>query len=329
MGKKSEDSQISIIVPVYNVIDYLPQCLDSLLCQTHSNIEIIIIDDGSSDGCSELIDEYARHDQRIKSFHTKNSGLSAARNRGLDASSGDYLMFVDSDDYVERDFCKEALSLVVGNQVEVAAFGYNGFWADDNNYVCHSTKQPRLLNKEDAIRELIERKDVFYNMVWNKIFSHHLFNGIRFPEGRTFEDMAVMHIVLDRVLTGIYISDKVLYNYRQDRKNSIMSRATTPTILDDRLTNELARLQFIKDYYPDLNQSQINVLVKVCEQCFIYMPDSQFDYRIAHFMKTNKYEVLAATTGLRKIRFQSYYAMHIVFRLINIMLRRFIYHINE
>lgn len=162
---KTEDILITIIVPVYNVIDYLPQCLDSLLCQTHSNIEIIIIDDGSSDGCGKMIDEYARLDQRIKVIHTQNSGLSAARNRGLDASSGDYLMFVDSDDYVERDFCKEALNLAISHQVEVVSFGYNSFWSNNNNRIDQSTSEPRLLNKEDAIRELIERKDVFYNMV--------------------------------------------------------------------------------------------------------------------------------------------------------------------
>lgn len=326
---KTEEILITIIVPVYNVIDYLPQCLDSLLCQTHSNIEIIIIDDGSSDGCGEMVDEYAKLDQRIKSFHTKNSGLSAARNRGLDASSGDYLMFVDSDDYVERDFCKEALSLVVGNQVEVAAFGYNGFWADDNNYVCHSTKQPRLLNKEDAIRELIERKDVFYNMVWNKIFSHHLFNGIRFPEGRTFEDVAVMHLVFDRISTGVYVSEKILYNYRQARKDSIMARAITPAMLNDRLSNELDRLEFIIERYPDLKQIQVKQLFKVCQLCFIYVSGAESDHRIKHFMKAYKHEILATTAGLKRFRFQLYYVLPIAFKLINVLLRRYVYHVCE
>lgn len=319
----TEDILITIIVPVYNVIDYLPQCLDSLLCQTHSNIEIIIIDDGSSDGCGKMIDEYARLDQRIKVIHTQNSGLSAARNRGLDASSGDYLMFVDSDDYVERDFCKDALNLAISHQVEVVSFGYNSFWSNNDNRIDQSTSEPRLLNKEDAIRELIERKDVFYNMVWNKFFSHYLFNGIRFPEGRTFEDVAVMHLVFDRITSGVYVSEKILYNYRQARTESIMSNSTTSLHLHDRLTNEFERYSFIKDKYPALEQSQLIWLIHIFLLCFIFLPKDSSDLRdVKLFLNGNKKKVISATSGLRKVRFLLYYHIPPLFKLVNLYIKR-------
>ena len=328
VGKNHEDILISVIVPVYNVKDYLSRCIESLCGQTHSNIEIMVIDDGSTDGCGELVDKYASEDKRIRTFHTVNSGLSAARNVGLDAAVGDYIMFVDSDDFVEESFCKDALEMVLEHQVEVASFGYNGFWTDKNEYVANATQEPRILSKEDAIRELIDRKDAIYNMVSNKIFIRHLFDKIRFPVGKTYEDMAVMHLVFDKVSTGIYISNKILYNYRQAREGSITAQANTPTKLDDRLSNELDRLQFINTHYPSLKQNQINVLVKVCESCFLYMPGALSDTRIENFLKTNMREVLVATAGLKKFKFRSYYTMPVVFYLINTFLRRFVYHVN-
>ena len=325
-GKKKEDILISVIVAVYNVRDCLQSCIESLLCQSHNNIEIIVIDDGSTDGGDHVIDKYANLDKRIVAIHTVNQGISAARNVGLDAASGDFLMFVDGDDYVKKDFCKTALDVLIDHQVEVVSFGYESFWNNEDKHAINVTQWARLMNKEDAIRELIDRKDIIYNMVWNKIFSRHLFDGIRFPFGRTFEDMAVMHLAFDKVSTGIYVSDKVLYYYRQARQEGIMSNRTSPKVLYDRLKNEFDRLKFIKEKYPNLEQNQINVLARLCLQCYIYLPEREYDFnQIGDFMTTYKDRILAGFSGLMKIRIQSYYMMPKVFRLSNVVLKRLYY----
>ena len=329
LDRNLEGVLISVIVPVYNVKDYLPTCIESLLAQTHKNIEVIIVDDGSTDDSGLIIDEYARSDKRIKAIHTMNGGFSAARNIALDVAIGDYFMFVDSDDYVENDFCEQALSIAIEHQVEVVSFGYIEFWTESEKRLRQSTREPRLLNKHDAIKELIDRQEILFNMPCNKIFARHLFDGMRFIEGRTFEDMAIMHLVFDRVKTGIYISDVVLYNYRQARAGSTMANSTTPKMLNDRFLNEYDRLQFIRENYPDLESNQIHFLTEVCLWCYIYLPKKRSvlnNNEIENFMKANKTKILAAFSGLRRFRLQSYYALPILFRLINFLLRRYVYH---
>lgn len=321
---------ISVIVPVYNVKDYLPACIESLLSQTHSNIEIIIVDDGSTDGGSIIVDEYANLDKRIKAIHTVNSGVSAARNIGLDLATGDYLMFVDSDDYVENDFCGQALSIAIEHQVEVVSFGYNSFWTNSDNRIRQSTREPKLLNKHDAIKELIDRKEILFNMPCNKIFVRHLFDGMRFIEGRTFEDMAIMHLVFDRVKTGIYVSDKILYNYRQARTGSTMTNFSSPKMLRDRFLNERDRLQFIKEHYPDLEQNQIRVLAKICVLCYIYLPKKRSvlnGNEIESFMKANKSKIIASYSGSKKFLLFSYYTMPFLFKMMILFIRKYICHV--
>lgn len=192
-GVTSRQIMVSIIVPVYNVANYLPKCVDSLLVQTYNDIEILLIDDGSTDGSGEIADQYAKQDNRIRTFHQPNGGISAARNKGLEVMRGDYVMFVDGDDYVSKHFCKAALDLAIKNQVDIVSFGYYTFQEQGGELELRATHEPRFLDKEQAIQELILRSDVMYNYAWNKFFKSQLFKDLRFPEGMTFEDSAIMH----------------------------------------------------------------------------------------------------------------------------------------
>ena len=117
--------KISVIVPVYKVESYLGKCLDSIIGQTYHILEIILIDDGSPDRCGEICDEYAAKDPRIHVIHQQNAGLSAARNAGLDIASGDYIMFVDSDDWVEKNTCETVLMIAQQQQADIVCYGYN------------------------------------------------------------------------------------------------------------------------------------------------------------------------------------------------------------
>lgn len=307
---------ISIIVPIYNVERYLPQCIDSLIGQTYPCIEILLIDDGSTDDSGVIADSYAQRDERIVVIHQDNAGISAARNAGLEAMHGDFLMFVDGDDYVEVDFCKVALDLALTHQVDIVSFGYNAFWELSRNAVRKATRSPRLLEKQEAIQELITRRDVLYNFAWNKIYRVQQFADMRFPMGRSFEDVAVMHHIVERSSTGVYISDRVLYNYRRERHGSVVSSIRSEKVIHDRLLDEFERLEYVKKHYPEFENKQIAAVLEVCFQGLTLLPHRHEDRkRIKQFLKENKDKCLASSYDKRKMRLKAYYYMPPLFYL--------------
>ena len=323
----TNDVLISVIVPVYNVREYLEQCIESLLMQTYPEIELILVDDGSTDGSSEIVDYYANLDKRIIAIHQENLGLSEARNSGLNIMRGDYVMFVDGDDYVEKEFCDEALTLAIRHSVDIAAFGFKLFWPDGRQQE-KGPHESNLLAKENAIKLLIDSKDI-YNFVWNKIFSARLFDSIRFPQGLFFEDVAVIHRLIDKSDTGIYMTERVLYHYRQGRQDSIMAVFSSEK-MQNRLTNEFERLHFVQERYPNLKLRQIAWLTNICLLCFIYLPKGDDNIKtVKRFLKDNRREVLLSDTGLRlrRIRVLSFYFALPLFYVINLVLRKFVYRI--
>ena len=300
-----------------------------MLAQTYANIEILLIDDGSSDGSGAIADHFAEKDVRITVFHQPHQGISEARNCGLDVMRGDYVMFVDGDDFVDKAFCKDALALALEHQVDIVSFGFNQLCVQSDKYICKATHAPRLLNKEAAISELIEREDVIYNFVWNKIFKSRLFEGIRFPVARTFEDVAIMHLVFEKSRTGIYVSDRIIYNYRLKRLGSITAGSTSEKSIHDRLTDEFERLEFIKTKYPGLEKKQMKYMLHLCLLGSVYLPDKHDDQKIIrHFLKSNKRECLVVSSGLRTIRLALLFLMPSVFNRINNMLKKQVYNIN-
>lgn len=168
---------ISVIVPVYNVEPYLRKCLDSIVKQTYKDHEILIIDDGSTDGGGAICDEYAGMDNRIRTFHTENRGLSAARNLGLDEARGEWIGFVDSDDWIEPNFIETAMSC-----------------SKDADIVCCSHFEKTYYSGFDALIALINRE--INTFTWNKIYRKKCFAGVRFPEGRIMEDIATTYKLL-------------------------------------------------------------------------------------------------------------------------------------
>lgn len=315
---------ISIIVPIFNIEDYLSKCIESLLAQSYRNLEILLIDDGSTDNSGKIADKYAELDDRIRTFHQSNGGLSSARNRGLDVMTGDYVMFVDGDDFVERDYCKTALDLAIEHQVDIVAFGFNRYWSEKEKFVPRKTRKPRLMAKNDAIKELILRRDAMYNYVWNKIFASNLFDGIRFPIGRRFEDVAIMHHVFHKAKTGVYLSDDVLYNYRQERSGSITLSGRSSASIHDRYQNEVERMSFIRENYQDLERQQFNALVGVCLLGLVFLPSGDKDKKeIKRFLADNRKRCLQQTIGKRKHRLEVYYYMRPLFPLVNYRMKRF------
>ena len=206
-------SLISVIVPVYNVAQFLDDCLVSIINQSYNNIEIILVDDGSTDKSGEICDIFADQDRRIRVIHKKNGGLSSARNVGLNVARGNFIVFVDSDDCLNKKMIEKLYNAVMSSNTEIACCDYtsSGFNNDSDSEI-------EVLSREDAISTLFDDYG-FQCFAWNKIYKRSLFENICYPEGKLFEDIVTTYKLLKKVDKVVYIKEK-LYYYRQ-RTNSI------------------------------------------------------------------------------------------------------------
>ena len=199
---------ISIIVPVFNAERHLDECVRSLLAQTFSEIEIILIDDGSTDQSGKLCDEYAEKDKRVKVIHQKNQGQSAARNTGIVNSTGDYIMFADSDDWVLPDFCRIPYEKAVQYDADCVMFKY--VWFDKGKCEFQKDYESGLKTSEEAIMLV---NDGIGLAPWNKLYKKSLFDNIRFPVGRIFEDIPTIPKLV-HLATKVFYENESLYYYR-------------------------------------------------------------------------------------------------------------------
>lgn len=203
---------ISIIVPVYKVEPFLQKCINSILSQTYQNLEIILVDDGSPDSCPSICDSYALKDKRVRVIHKPNGGLSSARNAGLDIAKGDYIGFVDSDDWIESTMYEEMISLMQEKDLDVAFCAANIIENGEKietRFAYHPNGT--VLSKEDVIQATIE--DRYMSYAWMKLYHRRCWNGVRFPEGRLFEDVGAVYLAYSNAEKPIGFIGKGLYNY--------------------------------------------------------------------------------------------------------------------
>ena len=237
---------ISIVVPIYKVEKYLRRCIESLINQDYPDIEIILVDDGSPDNCGTICDEYAQKDARIKVVHQQNGGLSAARNAGIDIAQGDYLMFVDSDDWVEPNYCSEALNKAKDNNCDIVVFGYNNIY---KYHIDITQRKEKLFKSIDAIIEL--HGGQIESFAWNKIYKADLFKtGIRYPKGRLFEDIGTTYLLFHQA-NAVFLASGATYNY-QKREDSILGKKMKAKDAIDWFDLEIERFQFMRQNYPDV-----------------------------------------------------------------------------
>lgn len=312
-------SLISIIIPIYNVEKYLPKCLDSVISQTYTNIEIILVNDGSTDSSGLICDDYALKDSRIKVIHKENGGVSSARNIGLDTASGDYVMFVDSDDYVEVDFCEKSLKMALEMNADIVSFGFYRERIDGTRKEV-KTVCPRTVSPSEGIKELITKKDYIYNFLWNKIFRLNLFLGLRYPIGKEYEDQNT-YLLFHKANT-IYVSDLILYHYVY-RDNSITSIWYKPEAIETRFRFWLERLAFLRVNYPENVEAQVKQLINEALIGYVRLV-GKWKYRksvsmFSSFMDNNKDMVLSLRKDkmIKKYYFNKYlfYLYCIYYRL--------------
>lgn len=221
---------ISVIVPVYKVEAYLEKCVDSILAQSYKNLEIILVDDGSPDGCGEICDRYAQIDQRIVVVHKENGGLSDARNAGLDICRGKFVTFIDSDDWVEPEYVEYLYSLIRDHQADlsICEFRYVTEAGNEMNKPSddHSVV---VMNTEEALRNLCYGK-MYFDSAWAKMYRVSDFKDIRYPKGKWYEDIPTTYRVMLRAEKLVF-GKKALYNYLY-RKEAISKQGFNAKRLD-------------------------------------------------------------------------------------------------
>ena len=213
---------ISVIVPVYKVECYLHKCVDSIINQTYKNLEIILVDDGSPDNCPKICDDYAKRDSRIKVIHKKNGGLSSARNAGLDIASGNYIGFIDSDDYISPHMYEELYFALINTNSDISMCNFDYIDESYNNLFFDSPIADEELNKKDIISKLFIDKYWYYVIACNKLYKKELFTNLRYPIREIHEDEGIIHHLYLKCNKVTTISSS--YYYYVQRNDSIMGK---------------------------------------------------------------------------------------------------------
>lgn len=220
LGESKMQPKISVIVPVYNVEKYLPHCLDSIINQSYTNLEIIVIDDGSSDNCPEICDKYAEKDRRIIVIHKRNGGLSDARNTGIESATGEYLAFVDGDDYIAVNMYEILEKRIIGDSADIAVCNFM-YVNDQGELLQEKNHNLPILNEclesRNAIKKLSGPKSWYYVTACNKLYHRELFDELRFPKGKIHEDEFVIHHIIQKCGRISCVQDTLYYYVQRDK----------------------------------------------------------------------------------------------------------------
>lgn len=244
-NRKSE-MLISIVVPVYNVEKYLDYCIDSLVKQTYKNLDIILVDDGSTDASGLKCDEWAEKDDRIRVFHKDNGGLSDARNYGIKHSKGEYIGFVDSDDFVEKEMYEQLMDALQETSSDISMC-----YAIDENEIgispTYKSEEFTVLNAEEALFDLFTDNIYVRHAAWNKLYRRRVWTDILFPKNRLFEDAAIMYQVIDKAKNIVCIKSE-MYHYVQ-RNGSISKSKYVSKSIGDRVKNFTETIDYFENNF--------------------------------------------------------------------------------
>ena len=240
------DPKVSVIVPVYNVAQYLSQCVDSILSQTYKNLEIILVDDGSTDGSGKICDEFQQKDQRVRVIHKSNGGLSDARNVGTAAGTGEFIFYLDSDDYLELNVISALIGLQREYNADMVVGNYYYTYSDHEDAAQVVTSRTKKYGKQEAMALLMQGK--LQTFAWGKLIRANIARKHLFPMGKLFEDHFWTHLVFHECKT-IVVDPEPLIHYRQ-RKESISYSFTLSRL--DVLDGWRDRIAFLQTEYPEL-----------------------------------------------------------------------------
>lgn len=264
----------SIIVPIYKVEQYIERCVQSILCQSYNNFELILIDDGSPDNCGAICRKYASIDKRIRLIHQKNKGISGARNTGLSLAEGEYLYFIDSDDWIEKNTLNILAKEIKTNYSDVIIFGYTEVTSDTKIKIRMAKEAAYKFNLDVVKENLI--CDKWRNYVWNKCFKRKLFVGETFPNGQVFEDLYIIPSIVYKAESISVIPD-ILYNYNKDNISSITSKTNSRKEYDFLLA-VLKNYKLAKtEKLPYAEFCRSSVIEQAQKTLYIYIKDGLLD----------------------------------------------------
>lgn len=241
---------ISVIIPVYKVEDYLPACLESVLGQDYSQLEVILIDDGSPDGSGAICDRYAQEDSRIRVVHQENKGGAAAKNTGLRVATGEYLSFVDSDDLLEPGAYRHMVGLMETLDGDVVCCGFRNLYrsrSEDYRY----SEETQVVEGEAFLRAFLT--DWTCGLLWNKLYKRKLFDGIFFEEGRKIDDEYFTYRGIMRA-KKVVCDNRVVYNYRKRASSVMTSPSSQLQITLDRIDFMAKRREQVVKEFPQLRR---------------------------------------------------------------------------
>lgn len=256
---------ISIIVPIYNVERYLPKCIESLMAQTYADIEIILVDDGSPDGCPAICDKYARKDERIVVIHQKNSGVSAARNAGLDIAHGEYIGFVDPDDWVAPEMYEGMLAAMHQEQTDMAICGYDYY--DEAGNVDEKRRYPvkpnELITQKEVMHRFADMPPSIRHGVWNKLFKNNLLHTMKFIEGlHSSEDVFFLNEYVLKIKKAVIVHQPYYKNLVR-QGSATHGGLNIASLADSFAAHDRMYTDTIK-LYPELKNHAQAFLLDVC-----------------------------------------------------------------
>ena len=272
---------ISVIVPVYNVEEYLNGCIDSIVNQTYKNLEIILVDDGSTDSCPKICDQWSKKDKRIRVIHKKNGGVSSARNLGLEVAKGSYISFVDSDDYLEKNMYSTIIDKMCEENCDIIAFNY--YIVDKKNKTVAISKKI----EEDFSKELLDDNGI-RGFVWNKVYTKKILDNLKFElDVYVWEDLLFNFEIFNKVNNLIfkYINQPLYYYFQRNNSclNSPNEKMVTSQIALGRIIEILDRIKNINS-----NNCKLNYIKSYYDLYINFSDSKQFKDNKDNFLKNIK-----------------------------------------
>lgn len=285
-----EQPLISVIIPIYNIMDCLEKCVESCINQTYQNIEILMVDDGSTDGTGELCDKLKERDNRIRVFHKENGGSSSARNLGIEQAKGEYLGFVDSDDFISPTMYEELMEAVLQQNVSMAQVSRDEVDALGNRLpdVCIPPQKPFLCTSDEFMKELLlHRGDCSF---CTKLIKKELFINKRFPVGKLNEDFFLLLQMLKEI-DGIYILPGQLYHvfYRIGSNTRKKSKDEFSRVFMDIVENADVASEIVEKHYPHLKDVGIRFGLFQRLDYMLHIPVGQMKKDNIFYMQVKKY----------------------------------------
>ncbi len=259
-----EKALISVIIPVYKVEKYVEKCIQSVINQTYENLQIILVDDGSPDNCGKICDEYAKKDHRIEVIHKSNGGLSDARNKGLEIAKGEYIGFVDSDDYIEADMYEVLYNLLKQYNADVSICNFYTV-SQGKISVKNADNGINEYNRIEILKEILLDKNI-QSYAWNKLYKKELFDEIKYPIGKKYEDIGTTFFLLEKC-NKVVVTGKSEYYYI-NRQDSIVNNVTETTITDY-IELIMQRYDYIEENIKELssyNKDYLKRILKTAEK---------------------------------------------------------------